>query len=412
MKLALICPAVTGHLNPMTQVARELQWRGHDVTVVALVDASDHVVRSGLKFAAFGGDEFPRGAVPAMTKKLGELDRGAALAFTIDHYRREAVCLLTDFPTLQQQHGFDAVVTDQTMPGGTAAEMGGLPFITLCHALPLNPEPAVPPWSTSWSYDPSAIVAPLLYAVNGFRLKAGLVPIEVPTSRARGGDSPLAIISQQPPSFDFPRSGLPPHFHYAGPFLNADETPERAFPWERLDDRPLIYASMGTLQNGLKPIFHTIATAVSDLPAQLVITLGRPGCVPPSDLPGDPIVVPYAPQRELLRRASLSISHAGMNTVLESLACGVPLVTVPITNDQPANAARVSWLRVGQVVPLSHFSVTTLREAVRSVLQNTEFRQRAKQLQSEIRGLGGARRAVSIIETALSTKRPVLRETQ
>lgn len=58
------------------------------------------------------------------------------------------------------------------------------------------------------------------------------------------------------------------------------------------------------------------------------------------ELPGNPIVVNYAPQLELLKIADLTITHAGVNTTLESLSNGVPLVAIPITNDQPGVAAR------------------------------------------------------------------------
>jgi len=47
-------------------------------------------------------------------------------------------------------------------------------------------------------------------------------------------------------------------------------------------------------------------------------------------LPGSPLVV-YAPQLELLAKARLTITHAGLNTVLDSLSNGVPLVAIPIT---------------------------------------------------------------------------------
>jgi UDP:flavonoid glycosyltransferase YjiC (YdhE family) len=47
------------------------------------------------------------------------------------------------------------------------------------------------------------------------------------------------------------------------------------FPWERLDpDRPLVYASMGTLQNGILRTFRMIAEACAGLGVQLVISLG------------------------------------------------------------------------------------------------------------------------------------------
>jgi UDP:flavonoid glycosyltransferase YjiC (YdhE family) len=35
MHLGLICPELSGHLNPMTTLDRELQRRGHHVTVIA-----------------------------------------------------------------------------------------------------------------------------------------------------------------------------------------------------------------------------------------------------------------------------------------------------------------------------------------------------------------------------------------
>ena len=58
-------------------------------------------------------------------------------------------------------------------------------------------------------------------------------------------------------------------------------------------------------------------------------------------LAGDPLVVHFAPQLEILTRAALVITHAGLNTVLESLSEGVPLVALPLGNDQPGVAARL-----------------------------------------------------------------------
>ena len=76
-----------------------------------------------------------------------------------------------------------------------------------------------------------------------------------------------------------------------------------------------------------------------------------------ASLPRDPITVPFAPQLELLKRAAVCITHAGLNTALESLTNGVPMVAIPITNDQPGVAARVRWTRSGEVVPLKKLNV-------------------------------------------------------
>jgi UDP:flavonoid glycosyltransferase YjiC (YdhE family) len=56
-------------------------------------------------------------------------------------------------------------------------------------------------------------------------------------------------IAQQPAFFDFPRKSLPKNFRYTGPWKELADLSKIDFPWERLDGRPLIYASLGTLQN-------------------------------------------------------------------------------------------------------------------------------------------------------------------
>src|SRR6266853_6737775 len=52
----------------------------------------------------------------------------------------------------------------------------------------------------------------------------------------------------------------------------------------------------------------------------------------------------------LLKRAALCITHAGLNTSLESLAQGVPMVAIPVTNDQPGVAARIAYTKTGEFV--------------------------------------------------------------
>ena len=78
-------------------------------------------------------------------------------------------------------------------------------------------------------------------------------------------------------------------------------------------------------------------------------------------MPGNPIVVPVAPQLDLLSRAALTITHAGLNTVLESLSYGVPMVAIPVGNDQPGVAARIKWRGVGELLALKHLKAAKLR---------------------------------------------------
>jgi MGT family glycosyltransferase len=218
--------------------------------------------------------------------------------------------------------------------------------------------------------------------------------------------SPLAQITQLPEALEFEVVGdKPSGLHYTGPFVHSEQRPAVEFPWERLDGRPLIYASMGTLQNGSEAIFRTIAEACAGLDSQLLISLG--GGLDPArlgKLAGNPLVVSFAPQLEILKRAVLVITHAGLNTVLESLCEGVPLVAVPLANDQPGVAARVMARGACVVVPLQRLNAARLRKAVMLVLQDARYREAAQVLQRTIQRMDGSGRAADLIEQVLKLR--------
>ena len=168
------------------------------------------------------------------------------------------------------------------------ADYLGLPFVTVCNALPLNEEADVPPIFTHWDVAggplgrlrnraagalggaPSLQVAAVLWTYRRQWKLASQWSINQTFSS-------LAQISQLPAVFDFPRRALPPHFHHTGPFRRASSHPI-PFPYERLDGRPLILSSLGTLQNRRLPLFQAIAGACADLDVQLVLSLGGVAC--------------------------------------------------------------------------------------------------------------------------------------
>jgi len=158
----------------------------------------------------------------------------------------------------------------------------------------------------------------------------------------------------------------------------------------------------------LLEVFQTIASACEGLDAQLVIDLGG-GATPEylPELPENPIVVGYAPQLELLQKAALTITHAGMNTTLESLSNGVPIVAIPVTNDQPGVAARIAYTGVGEVVSLKELSVHQVRSAIQQVLTQKSYKQRAMEMQGAIARSGETTRAADIIEQVVLTGKPV-----
>jgi zeaxanthin glucosyltransferase len=225
--------------------------------------------------------------------------------------------------------------------------------------------------------------------------------------------SQLAQLCQQPAEFEFPRQSLPTCFHFTGPYSNPASREPTFFPFDQLTAQPLIYASLGTVQNRLLGTFQTIAEACQGLDAQLVIALGG-GSTPESlpVLPGSPLVVGFAPQLELLQRATLTITHAGMNTTLESLSNGIPMVAIPIANDQPGVAARIAWTGTGEVVPLKRLGVSRLRSSIDRVLTEDSYRKNALRLQKAIKQSGGVKRAADIIEQVVATGKPIMQQTR
>ncbi|MEA2264056.1 MAG: zeaxanthin glucosyltransferase [Acidobacteriaceae bacterium] len=214
--------------------------------------------------------------------------------------------------------------------------------------------------------------------------------------------SELAWLTQTPKEFDFESFHWPPQFHYTGPFHDGRGRIESDFPWDRLTGEPLIYASMGTLQNGLESVFSTIAEAVGRRRGmQLVLSIG-PTLDPQQvqSLPANSIVVNDAPQVELLRRSALCITHAGLNTTLESLAQGVPMVAIPVSMDQPGVAARIAYTKTGAYVPLQEMTATRLSLLIKEVLSNPEYRQNANKMKQAIVQTNGLEKAVDLLEDA------------
>ena len=405
----------------MTTLGHELKQRGHRVTLVGTLDAQPKVLAAGLEFWAIGEVEFPAGSTADSLAKLGQLSGLAAFRYTVAFFKQVTSTLLQEAPFAIKSAGVEFLIIDQTSFGGsTVAQLLDLPFVSVCCALMINRDPNVPPVNTSWRYHPNwwarlrnqagneliaGIAKPITGLIAEYRQQWNLPLLRHPNDTF----SQLAQLCQQPAEFEFPRQSLPACFHFTGPYSNPASREPTFFPFDKLTGKSIIYASMGTVQNRLLGTFQTIAEACRDLDAQLVIALGgssTPESLPA--LPGSPLVVEYAPQLELLQQTTLTITHAGMNTTLESLSNGVPMVAIPIANDQPGVAARLAWTGAGEVVPLSRLNIPRLRAAIQRVLTQDSYKNNASRLQEAIRRAGGVSRAADIIEQATFTGKPVL----
>ena len=155
--------------------------------------------------------------------------------------------------------------------------------------------------------------------------------------------------------------------------------------------------------NGRVEVFRTIVAALAkhkDL--QLVLSVGdRVERDQIGPAPNNTIIVKRAPQLELLKRTSVCVTHAGLNTVLESLAQGVPQVAIPVTFDQPGVAARIADKRTGLVTSLDKLTAGRLSTLLSEVLSNPAYRANAAKIQKAIVSANGLSIAADLIEESL-----------
>ena len=411
----IICPPYSGHINPLSALGRELRSRGHKITFLQIPDVEAKVRSEGLDFYPLGMSTYKKGELAETLQKLTQLSGIEALNYSVNFCKLITEIICQDAPNAIKILGIESLLVDQLEPvGETVAEFLNIPFICVSSGQAIHRRADVPPFFTGWSYQKTwwarlgnqafyyildRSCEPILEVINQYRRQWNLSDYpEIYASYSK-----LAHISQQPAAFDFPCPNLPAHFHYIAPFRNASPRAV-SFPFEKLTGQPLIYASLGSIQNTKDDIFHNIAAACADLDVQLVITHGGGmSAEAVQKLPGSPLVVEYAPQLEVLSKASLTITHGGLNTVLDSLSYGVPLVAIPITFEQPGTGARIRWTKTGEVIPLKKLSIPRLRRAIKKVLTEESYSKNALKIKDAIAQSGGVKRAADIVEQAINS---------
>jgi zeaxanthin glucosyltransferase len=423
--IGILCPGAIGHLNPMCNLGNELVQRGHQVTLFGVPEIAAKISQSNLKFCAIGSSDFPPGSMESMYAQLGQLTGLDGFKFVAQFFEKENKMLFRDATPAIRDADIDLLLIDQlTTAGGTIADYLKLPFVTVCNALPSNMEPGIPPYFTHWGYKNTWWAKRRNQLGNMLRsyltrniwkmLAQQREQWHLPAHAVREDSySQLAQIAQIPQELDFPREKIVPWFHYVGPLKNSADiepisAPDQSFSFAEISDRPLIYASLGTLQNHNWEIFHSIAEACLDSDAQLVISLGNPHAdLSKAIFPGNPLVLAFPPHQQLINRADLVITHAG-STAVSCLSSGVPMVAIPITTDQPGMAARIARAGACEVVPVAELNVPKLKAAINKVFQNRTYRDNAAKLRVAIQVAGGVDYSADVVEQVIRTNAPVL----
>lgn len=419
--LAVIAPPFAGHLQPMQAIARSLAARGHRVSFVTLSGAARHLDPATPQLRLASPDLPPDflvrlerliGAMPPIhrwpdTKTLRHLL--VALAQMTRSLCREA-------PARLAQAGIDAMLVDQTEPaGGLIARHLGLPFATIANALPIDPDPALPPVFTNWP--PARGPLGRLRNRIGYGIAdhlSGPINAEILSWSAYWGlgklrsladcRSPCLQLAQIVPAFDFPRQRLPPEMVFCGPFRGGAPPPGPPPPQEAN-----AFVTLGSLQGGRGPLLRAMALACHAAGLRPLAVHGGRLQAEPADWPSGTFLRHHAAHGAILAQAKLTLCHGGLNTVLDSLIAGVPLLIVPLAFEQAAIAQRIIAAGAGLAVRAGGRQddlTAKLVCAVSKILRDPTYAARAAALGHALQLPGGAALAAQMMETVCLTPSP------
>jgi MGT family glycosyltransferase len=187
-------------------------------------------------------------------------------------------------------------------------------------------------------------------------------------------------------------------FLFVGPSIQARHQ-ATSFPFDKLNNElPLLYISMGSVMTNQPEFYQHCFEAFGGQPWQVVLTVGKStDTTQLGAIPANFLLSPYVPQLEILPRTQVFVTHAGTNSVMESMYYGVPMVLIPQQPEQQMHARRTVELGLGVQLDKGAVTAASLCEAVECIANDPQYRTRAQAMQQRMHEDGGYQRATDAI---------------
>ncbi|QDQ15904.1 macrolide family glycosyltransferase [Streptomyces spectabilis] len=393
--IAFFSLAESGHLNPTLPIAAELVARGHRVTYPADAVMAERIRPTGAEIV-------PYAPAPAS----GE----AIVVDSMDAAARATLAMLeqVEHALPQIEDGYaddrpDLIVNDWLAWSG--------PMLAASWHIP-----RIQSWSAhaaSEGFDFGRFIVDM-FAGSSYLTEFDSL---LATVRERHGVPPLELhdfyrpaefnLVYQPKAFHVHNETFDDRYAFVGPTnppAPGDFTPPSPSSSE---ETPLVYVALGTIISD-PAFFHRCVRAFSDQPYHVVMSVGS-GVDPASlgPLPRNIEAHRSVPQTAVLAHADAFVTHTGMNSTMEALAAGVPMLALPRTPETQTTADRVVELGLGHTLAPADATADRLRSVVADLLADASIRQRLTAMQNEIRKAGGAPVAADAVEARLSpSQRP------
>jgi UDP:flavonoid glycosyltransferase YjiC (YdhE family) len=379
-----------GHLNPLLPVASACQDADHTVLFATAPRFCSTVEKHGFECRAAGMDYLWSEALasfPEIAQAPWGPEQGQWLTEQVA-FPRLVRPMAKDLLPLFEELKPDLVVIDFADWGARlAADVAGIPY-AVC----------------SWGFEGDMDVSFAWNLYDDVRREFGLgsAPVRDPSA------APWLRLSPLPERWVRDSAPSSPTTHRFKMALH-DAPPDATLPawFHELPDRPLIYATMGTVIP-IAPLTGWLIDGLSALDANVVITTGR--SFDPSSLgslPANVHVEQFIPQSLLLEHCDLIVSHAGFGTILGGMRHGVPMILMQLAADHWYNAERCGELGVARIVGRDARTPEGLRELARDALADKSLRSNVATMKAAFTDLPDVRNAVPLMERLAREKIPI-----
>lgn len=379
----------TGHIHPNLATIRELVLNGEDVIYYATPPFRDKILYTGAEFRSYCEHErfehqFGRGGLLGGMAGLMETTEGImdVLVSEIEMTRPDYI--------LMEAHAVWANLLQQITQ---------LPAVTLCSMFAFNQSLISNNNLIQYVYK-NAPQDALLDGLNGLTeyLTISQRIDQHYSTRCPGivdyignpQDLNIVFTSRE---FQPGGKGFDASYRFVGPCVSS-RVEDKGFPFEKLGPEPLIYISLGTMCNDKPDFYNFCFEAFSGTPFQVVMAVGNR--IEMSDLDEQPdnfIVREYVPQLQILERASLFITHGGLNSAHEGILQEVPMIILPQQGDHFIVARQVAESGAGMVVTREDLQANTIRQKANLILEDPSYREKSRQIGETLRVAGGSVRA-------------------
>jgi MGT family glycosyltransferase len=383
-KVLFINGTAHGHLNPTFPLVHELSRRGEDVIYFSTKEFQSKIEASGARFLDYG-DELglffknfkPSGNHPFYTLIEFLLAQDMAMSHII----------------LEKTKGmhFDYIIHDAMMGGGNiVTRQLGIPAICSCTSFTANKLP-VPPSMLARGFHPQLDrIYQQAEAAGG---QPGVLP-DLMDIFFKKENLNIVFTSRL---FQPGGEGYDSSFQFVGPSMGerGDDEPGLL---DGVGDRPLVYISMGTINNSLTLFYKYCMEAFSGEASIVVLSVGTKVDINSlGAIPQNFIVRNTVPQLQVLKRANAFISHGGLNSVSEALYYGVPIVAIPLANDQPMVARQLEALGAGIELKMQEITPVQISDAVHKVISDPAYQAASKNIGRSFAEAGGCMAAADSI---------------